>query len=1257
MLKREVWRYAIDEQIGEGSMGQVYKAFDKVLDIDVAIKILPHTRGTDADKKRFKREAQMACQLEHQNICRVFDAGEVPKGQPFEGQLYISMAYYDGESLAQKIARGKLSLQDCISYTIQAAEGLNEAHKKGIIHRDIKPANLIVASANNAIKIVDFGLATLRGAERISKPEDIVGTPAYMSPEQLNGKDVDRRTDIWSLGTVLFEAICGELPFKGDYPAQLVYDITCVLHLPINRLRPDASEFLRGIVDKAMAKNPDERYQDTQEMIQDLRSVENQIRRDSSATRTLGYPTAPDNHRIAVLLFKDISPLPQEAHVAYSITEELITRLSRIRKLTVIPLYSVLPYQEKNKSVSAIGQDLKVGVILEGTVYKSSGRLKIHIDLISAQGEAVIWAPKHFEANLDEVSAYQATIAKIAKGVARKLKVQLRDAEESQIEKNATSNREAQDLYQKGRYYWSLRKPEELKKSLNYFKQAIKKDPSYALAYAGLADSYILMGGMGEIPDECFPKAREAAEKALQLDDTLAEAHTSLAYVKLWHDWDWFGAEAEFKRAIEKNPKYATAHQWYAEYLAAMRRSAEAIKEIKLALDFAPKSFIMEWHAGRIYYLLHDYDQAIKQFQKALDINPSFALAYRWLGHTYMQKEWHEKAVSAYLQARHLTGNPPETVEELAEAYQTSGIKGYKQRLLQQLQKRGAERYIPPYSIALVYVYLGETDKAFEWLEKAYTNRCSWLVLLQVDPRLASLRSDERFTDLLRRVNHPVRVANAQGFWGDWLEAPLQQVEGDAIDYLTLDYLAEITMSILQKQRTRELEQLKKEGKEGQSLKTGYATDFVALMETEGFLKRCVERNIKVITNAGGLNPVACVQAVAEVAKKNGLPDLKIGVVTGDDIKNWFSEFSGAGDKLKSMGDGSSLSKIPAEDIQSANVYFGAAPIVEALRGGAQIVVTGRCTDTGLTLAPLMYEMGWTDNDWNKLASGIIAGHIIECGATSTGGNCQLDWETVPDLANVGYPIIEAFQDGSFIVTKSGGTGGKVTVETVKEQLLYELGDPKRFITPECVTDFTTIQLEQSGEDRVKIYGVKASEGPTSTYKVSICYFAGQYKAIDHIVYSWPDAYKKAQAAAKILRQRFDRIGLQFEEILTEFVGANACHGSLLIPDPSDDLAEVVLRIGVRGKNRSDVERFCKEIAPLILNGPPTVTKLDPRRQQPQDIVAYISALIDKSLVEPYEEVREAKAWDSKEQAINIAPSDLAGQISSGYAATESVLR
>jgi hypothetical protein len=455
-------------------------------------------------------------------------------------------------------------------------------------------------------------------------------------------------------------------------------------------------------------------------------------------------------------------------------------------------------------------------------------------------------------------------------------------------------------------------------------------------------------------------------------------------------------------------------------------------------------------------------------------------------------------------------------------------------------------------------------------------------------------------------MKQKIRIAAGQGFWGDLPDAPVRQVEGGPIDYLMLDYLAEVTMSIMQKQRSRDPS-------------AGYAKDFVPLMKQ--ILPACVERNIRVTANAGGVNVEGCANAVKEVARELGLAGkVRIGIVTGDDIMAGLDGMLTRGIELRNMDTNEPLSTV-RDRIQSANVYLGAGPMVEALDRGAQIVITGRATDTGLTLAPLMHEFGWKPDDWNRLSAGTIAGHIIECGAQASGGNCQYEWRSVPNLASVGFPIVEAAPDGTFVITKHERTGGWVIIPSIKEQLVYEMGDPHEYITPDCVADFTTVRLEYEGRDRVRVYGIEGRPA-TEFFKVSISYSAG-YKAVGTLVYSWPEAYDKAQAADRILRARLDRLGLKFDQILTEFVGANATHGPLA-GRPSPDLPEVQLRVGVRGEDRSAVERFTKEIAPLVLTGPPGVTGFAGGRPKVEEIVAYWPALIPKTEIVPRVEVIEA---------------------------------
>ncbi|MDQ3473839.1 MAG: DUF1446 domain-containing protein [Acidobacteriota bacterium] len=451
-----------------------------------------------------------------------------------------------------------------------------------------------------------------------------------------------------------------------------------------------------------------------------------------------------------------------------------------------------------------------------------------------------------------------------------------------------------------------------------------------------------------------------------------------------------------------------------------------------------------------------------------------------------------------------------------------------------------------------------------------------------------------------------VRIAAGQGFWGDLLDAPVRQVAGGPIDYLMLDYLAEVTMSILQKQHSRDPA-------------AGYARDFIPLMKQ--ILPACVERNIRVTANAGGVNVEGCANAVREGARELGLAGkVKIGIVTGDDIMPRIDELLDKGIELRNMDTNEPLAEV-RNRIQSANAYLGAWPMVEALSRGARIVITGRATDTGLTLAPLIHEFGWKADDWNKMAAGTIAGHIIECGAQCSGGNCQYDWRNIPNLADVGFPIVEVAPDGTFVVTKHENTGGCLNIPSVKEQLVYEMGDPREYITPDCVADFTSIRLEDAAPNRVRVYGIQGKPA-TEFLKVSISYAAG-FKAVGTLVYSWPDAYEKAQLADEILRARLERLELRFDQVLTEFVGANATHGALA-GEPRSDLPEVQLRVGVRSEDRYAVERFTKEIAPLILTGPPGVTGFAGGRPKVEEIVAYWPALMPKGEITPKVEIVDA---------------------------------
>jgi hypothetical protein len=448
-----------------------------------------------------------------------------------------------------------------------------------------------------------------------------------------------------------------------------------------------------------------------------------------------------------------------------------------------------------------------------------------------------------------------------------------------------------------------------------------------------------------------------------------------------------------------------------------------------------------------------------------------------------------------------------------------------------------------------------------------------------------------------------IRIASGQGFWGDLIEAPVQQVTKGQVDYLVMDYLAEVTMSILQKQKNK-------------NPKLGYARDIPDLMKR--ILPVCKEKNIKIITNGGGVNPRACADAVLAVAKELGISGLKVGIVLGDDIKDNLGELIASGNELKNMETGEPIITVK-DKILSANVYFGAMPIVEALRKGADIVITGRTTDTGLTLAPMIYEFDWSEKNYDLMSAGTIAGHILECGAQSTGGNFLGDWQSVENMAEIGFPIAEAYPSGEFVITKHESLGGKVSFETVAEQLLYEIGDPALYITPDCVADFTSIKLEEVGKNRVRVYNIKGKPA-TDFYKVSCSYSSG-FSASGSLTYSWPDALTKAKTADKILRKRLENLNLRFTEIRTEFIGYNSCHGPLSKQLNEDDINEIMLRVAVRSDDYNSVERFGKEIAPLILTGPPAVTGFAGGRPKPSEVVAYWPALLKKSFVTPYVEI------------------------------------
>jgi serine/threonine-protein kinase len=782
MIGRTISHYKILEKLGGGGMGVVYKAEDTKLKRPVALKFLPLdlTRDDDA-KERFIHEAQTASALDHPNICNIHEIDETE-----DGQIFICMAYYQGETLKKKVAGGHLSMDSVIDLAIQIAQGLAKAHQHGITHRDIKPANIMVTT-DGVVKIVDFGLAKLTGHTKLTKTGMTIGTVAYMSPEQARGEEVDHRTDIWSFGVVLYEMLTGQLPFKGEYEQAVVYSILNEEPKPIAESRIGVPMELERIVNKVMAKSPDARYQHMDEILDDLQLLKKEIESVTSKQRLIkaklpqskrayfytgvvsfmvllfgaglylwqsaekkNDAVSFDKYRIAVLPLANISPDPQDEYFAEGMTEELISSLSKIGGLKVIARTSVMQYKDVAKGVTEIGRELKVGTVLEGSVRKVANKLRITLQLIDAQSQEHLWS-QDYDREFADVFAIQSDIAQ---RVADVLKVQLLPETKRQIEKKPTENLEAHNLYLRGRFYWNKRTEESVRKGFEYFKQAIEQDSSYALAYAGLADSYIILAFYNATrPEEALPKAKEMTLKALEIDDKIAEVHTSFGHIKQ-NELDWVGAEREFITAIQLKPSYSTAYHWYANQLAYIGRIDEAITMNKRAQEFDPLSLIITTAAAwPVYGFARQYDRAINELKKALEMDPNFAVAHNRLGRIYTLIGKYGEAIAELKTAVELSGRSTYALASLAHTHAVFGNRSEAMRLLNELMSEANQKYVDPFDMATIFIGLGENDNAFKWLDKAFEERSIHLTNnLKMDPRLDSIRLDQRYTALLKKI-------------------------------------------------------------------------------------------------------------------------------------------------------------------------------------------------------------------------------------------------------------------------------------------------------------------------------------------------------------------------------------------------------------------------------------------------------------------------------------------------------------------------
>jgi serine/threonine protein kinase/tetratricopeptide (TPR) repeat protein len=787
ILGRTVSHYRILEKIGAGGMGVVYRARDEQLERDVALKVLPPgTLSNDSARRHFRKEALALAKLNHPNIETVYEFGSQ------EGTDFLVLEYVPGRTLTQKLASGPLLEKEVILLGMQIAAALEEAHERGIIHRDLKPAN-IAMTTRGQVKVLDFGLAKLLQPEEavtadcLTETRGAPGTFPYMSPEQLRAEPVDARSDIHAIGAVLYEMATGRRAFPGELFSQVVDAILHQLPVPPRTLNPGITGELERIICKCLDKEPEHRYQSAKELLADLRrlaasSSQNlvpvSLRPKAPGWRKIfsfaglgigaalalaiillklniggfnnlfGRKRPPQIHSIAVLPLANVSADPQEEYFADGVTDALITELAQIGELRVISRTSVMVYKGVKKPLPQIARELEVDAIVEGSVQRSGGKVRINAELIQASSDRLLWA-KSYERDLRDILTLQSAIAK---AIVNEIEVKVTPQEEARLARAHRVNPEAHEAYLAGRFYWNKQTAEGLTKSIVYFEQAIAKDPDYALAYAGLADSYHALPEQTTVPiGEAFPKARTAALKALQLDDSLAEAYAALAAVKEDYDWDWTGAEELYKRALQLNPGQSGARVSYSNLLLELGRLPEALLQARTAQQLDPLSVNANDNLSSVLYYSGDYDQSIDQSRKTLEIDPMSHKAHRHLGQAYTQKKEYAEAIAELKKAIEFSGGSSEPLAELGYVFGVSGRKDEARRTLQQLLRPG-DGYMSYYRLAIVYMGLGEKDKALESLELAVRERSPGVVHLKVSPLFIDLRSTQRFQKLLTEI-------------------------------------------------------------------------------------------------------------------------------------------------------------------------------------------------------------------------------------------------------------------------------------------------------------------------------------------------------------------------------------------------------------------------------------------------------------------------------------------------------------------------
>ena len=743
-------RYQIIEELGKGGMGKVYRVIDKRLNEEVALKLIkPEIASDKKIVERFGNELKLARKIVHKNIARMFDLNEE------KDTHYITMEYVRGEDLKRLIRKiGQLSAGQAIPIAKQVCEGLAEAHRLGVVHRDLKPQNIMVDEEGNA-RIMDFGIARSLKARGITGAGVIIGTPEYMSPEQVEGKEVDKHSDIYSLGVILYEMVTGQVPFKGETAFSIAFKHKSEIPKDPKEFNAQIPEDLSRVILRCMEKDEEKRYQTVEVLFSELSKIEKGIptaekiiAKEKPETETING--AEWENSIAVLPFADLSPHKDQEYFCDGMAEELINALTKIEKLQVASRTSAFQFKEKGYDIHEIGKKLKVKSVLEGSVRKAGNRLRITAQLINVEDGYHLWSEK-YDRDLEDIFAIQ---DEISLAIIDKLKVKLLREEKAKLIKRHTDNLEAYNLYLKGLYFWNRRHEGDLKRAIDYFQQAIKKDPLYAFPYIGIADTFNLLGHFGFLPPgEAFPKAKAAAKKALEIDDTLGEAHTSLGWISTMYDWDWLSAENEYKLAIKLNPNYATAHEWYALFLAGMERFDEAIAEMKRAQALDPLSLMINAVAGVAFYFARQYDKAIEQYQKTIEMNPSFSFAHLWLGMAYLEKAKYEEAVASLQKGAAAGGDMTYALGYLGMGYGLSGQKDEAIKILDKLKKISKEKYVSPSHIGFIYFGLGEKSQFFKYFNKACSEREPQCFYSKAIPHFDGLRSDPRFKALLKKMN------------------------------------------------------------------------------------------------------------------------------------------------------------------------------------------------------------------------------------------------------------------------------------------------------------------------------------------------------------------------------------------------------------------------------------------------------------------------------------------------------------------------